>query len=144
MEAEIAEHDFNRDFHVSKPADEESQPADHQSSPDTRYNGWANYETWAVKLWIDNEENTCNYWQETAKELWDDTTPQYEWQTKRDALCIALADRLKNEHEENAPTAEQSSDYTDLLNAALGSVNWYEIAEAMKSSATFAQSMKTL
>lgn len=28
------------------------------------YNGWSNYETWNVKLWIDNEEGSYDYWRE--------------------------------------------------------------------------------
>ena len=31
------------------------------------YNGWANYETWAVKLWFDNEEATYRTWMERAR-----------------------------------------------------------------------------
>ena len=34
------------------------------------YNGWTNYETWNVKLWMDNDESTYHYWQEQTDELW--------------------------------------------------------------------------
>jgi hypothetical protein len=34
-------------------------PTKDPSEKDARYNGWTNYETWAVKLWIDNDEATC-------------------------------------------------------------------------------------
>ena len=36
------------------------------------YNGWHNYETWLVKLWIDNEEGSYNYWREVAQECWNE------------------------------------------------------------------------
>ena len=30
----------------------------------TTYQGWTNYETWAVNLWLDNEEGVHDYWRE--------------------------------------------------------------------------------
>ena len=33
----------------------------------SNYNGWTNYETWAVKLWFDNEEATYRNWMERAR-----------------------------------------------------------------------------
>ncbi len=95
----------------------------------TKYNGWTNYETWNVKLWIDNDEGSYNYWREVAQEVWNDSTPgEYDWQTREQQFVYALADRMKDEFEENSPT-ETSGVYADLLGAALSSVNWHEIAE---------------
>ena len=34
-----------------------------------KYNGWYNYETWNLKLWLDNDEGTYNMVQEKAKAL---------------------------------------------------------------------------
>ncbi len=31
-------------------------------SDEKGYNGWSNYETWNVKLWMDNDEGSYNYW----------------------------------------------------------------------------------
>lgn len=76
------------------------------------YNGYTNYETWAVALWIDNEEGSYNYWRERTQEA---------------ESIHELEDMLKDEHEENMP--EVTGIYSDLLQAALDSVNWYEIAE---------------
>lgn len=28
------------------------------------YNGWTNFETWNVNLWLDNEQSSQEYWQE--------------------------------------------------------------------------------
>jgi len=80
---------------------------------DTRYNGWANYETWAVALWIDNEEPTYHYRCLLARQAID----VYE-----------LSQTLKAWVERLAPDLGASL-FSDLLNAALSEVDWYEIAE---------------
>lgn len=41
------------------------------------YNGWTNYETWLVKLWMDNEQGTQSYFQEQAEQVWKDDPDQY-------------------------------------------------------------------
>jgi hypothetical protein len=85
------------------------------------YQGWTNYETWVVKLWIDNEENSYNYWQERAKELKEEGG---------ELITLGLADELKEAFDEGNPL-EEAGVYTDLLYSALGEVNWYEISESI-------------
>lgn len=97
------------------------------SGPET-YNGWRNYETWAVKLWIDNEEETVNYWRQAAIDAWTDADADATF-THRERARFILADRLKAEHEEAVP--ELTGVWTDLLNAAMSEVGWDEIAESM-------------
>ena len=89
------------------------------------YNGWTNYETWAVSLWIDNEELSYRYWrQEAARCL--------RRSTDKEAASSDLAERLKQEILDNAPTGEPNV-YSDLLTAALSEVNWLEIAASWLS-----------
>jgi hypothetical protein len=38
---------------------------------DQEYNGWTNYETWLVNLWMDNDPGSQDYYRETAKEMYD-------------------------------------------------------------------------
>lgn len=47
-----------------------------------------------------------------------------------DDAVSALADQLKQEINDAAPDLGASC-FADLLNAALGEVNWYEIASSM-------------
>ena len=85
------------------------------------YNGWSNYETWNVALWMDNDEGSYLYWKEQAV----DALSQND--NEKDDAASDLARLLKDEHEENTPTV--TGCYADLLNAALSEVDWYEIAE---------------
>ena len=93
------------------------------------YNGWTNYETWNVKLWLDNDEGSYLYWRERAEERYAEGK-EYEYM---DAATSDLRDELQAFHEENAPAV--SGTYADLLNAALSEVNWYEIAESLMEDA---------
>jgi len=96
-----------------------------------KYNGWTNYETWAVALWLDNDETTCDYWAEAARNCLSEApdAEQVEsgvWTTE-EAATYGLATQLKEDVCSGSPL-EEAGMYADLLNAALGSVNWDEIA----------------
>jgi hypothetical protein len=82
------------------------------------YNGWTNYETWAIKMWIDNEEPSYRHWLERAEAAVEDETEAYEF-----------AQEIKEYHEEALPELEGFA--ADLLGAAMSEVNWQEIAESL-------------
>lgn len=98
---------------------------------DKTYNGWRNYETWCVNLWLCNDQGSDTYWRETAAEVWERAEPgEHSWQDRSEVAVSELADMLKEQVEESAPTSEASM-YTDLLNAALSEVAWRDIADGM-------------
>ena len=94
------------------------------------YNGWKNYETWCVNLWLINEEPSQRYWSETAIEVYQETEPT-QVSTKLEAARYELADRLKDAVEEGNPLADGASMYSDLLQAAMREVDWDRISELL-------------
>ena len=85
------------------------------------YNGWTNYETWNVALWLDNEQGSYGYWTEAAEQAVNNADGD------KDDAAIALAGMLESEHKDAMP--EVTGVFADLLGAALDAVNWREIAE---------------
>lgn len=80
------------------------------------YNGYTNYETWLVALWYGESPE----WMK-------------EYYIKHGASDTA--DRFKEDVEEWANASyndilDGASLYADLLNTAIGMVDWYEIVEA--------------
>ena len=94
-----------------------------------KYNGWTNYETWNVNLWIDNEEGSYSYWREAAQECYDNAEADGSF-TREEQATLDLSHRLKDEFDEAMPELGASC-WSDLLRGALSEVNWYEIAEHM-------------
>lgn len=93
---------------------------------DKTYNGWTNYETWNVALWMDNDQGSQEYWQERAEEIAKVAEDKHE-------ATNALAEEMKDQHEEASQDLleranAQCSVWADLLGAALSEVCWYEIA----------------
>lgn len=100
------------------------------------YNGWANYETWVVNLWMDNEEGSQRYFADLAETAWADAAdskPLWSSQTRRDRAVQEMADQLKIHHEELLPDVDGFA--ADLLNAAMSEVDWREIAEHLVDAA---------
>ena len=82
-----------------------------------KYNGWANYPTWAVHLWLTNEEGLYDESRELVQR-------EYAYLSERE-------DALKEFVEELCPASEEASVQSDLLGWALSQVDWREIAEAL-------------
>jgi hypothetical protein len=80
-------------------------------SEQTEYNGWSNYETWLVSLWLDNDRLTYNALESIKAE-------DLSVQSKAEEL-----EELVRELYEFEPVGIVA----DFVNAAFGRVNWVEI-----------------
>jgi hypothetical protein len=79
-----------------------------------KYNGWKNYETWLVNLWIDNDGGS-EYWADRAEESRD---------------VSDLADEMEAYYADLAGVVIPAFGmFNDLFNSALREVSWYDIAE---------------
>ena len=98
------------------------------------YNGWMNWETWAVNIWIENDEGTQGYWADRAQCLLEQhLRNQREEGAAEEAAVFDLADEMQEQHEDALP--ELTGFAADLLDAAMSEVNWREIARALVEAA---------
>lgn len=92
------------------------------------YNGWNNYETWLVNLWMDNSKESNTFWSGLAEEKYNGAAED-KYLTRPEVAAIDLAEALKEYHNEDCPELPLGI-YSDLLRAALDTVDWLEIAVA--------------
>ena len=98
------------------------------------YQGWPNYETWCVHLWLSNDEGTYRYCRALAAECRaeapnDQRVTDGVW-PEADATKFLLSDRLKEFVTDLNPLSDEATMFADLMNAVLSEVDWHEVAEA--------------
>ncbi len=84
-----------------------------------KHQGWANYQTWAVKLWYNKDRWHQDMCLDIARNGLVTEDPRTH-----------TADALKEYTETVNPLQDDSSMFSDMMNNAIGSVDWYEIADA--------------
>ena len=85
-----------------------------------KYNGYNNYETWLVALWIDNDQ----YYQEMVHEI------AGEYQEDDDTnQCASALKSFVVEMPDVSKVIETGGMVADLVNSTLSDVDWYELSE---------------
>lgn len=94
-----------------------------------KYNGWSNYPTWVVKLWIDNDEILSNKFNRLAKNCYNNAEAG-KYFTRDEYAIFDFKTTLKYYIERLNPL-NNTSMFADLLGGALEEVNWYEISKSI-------------
>jgi len=97
------------------------------------YNGYSNYETWNLMLWINNTEELYQYWEDRITEilLIDDSDPNDLIALNLSDDIYTLSEEIQTETEKNNPLIKFTSFYSDILSNSIQKVNYYEIAKLM-------------
>ena len=91
---------------------------------DETYNGWKNYPTWCVNLWLSNEEPLYREALRLTGHTIDDDEDVTPSQRRQ------VADILKEWVRDDLAPDLGASFSSDLLGYALDCVDWFEIADA--------------
>ena len=83
------------------------------------------YETWAVNLWLSNDEGSYRYWTDRTRELIAECSDEDADHSAQSRLARELEEAVSEECA--IPKANLAA---DLMNAALGEVDWCEIARS--------------
>lgn len=92
------------------------------------YNGYTNYETWLVALWIDNDQGLQEMIQEFAQAAYDEAEAS-EYLTREEEAVATLEKQIEDVIDEMNPLISEASLFSDMLSAAFREVDYREIAE---------------
>ena len=103
---------------------------DHLDAP---FVGSANYETWCIHQWLTTDKDLsrqCRELTAIAADAAVHSSLVFDgiWTTSEAARNL-LTDALRELVGELNPVADQTSLFTDLMDTALGEVDWHEIAD---------------
>lgn len=101
------------------------------------YQGWKNYPTWCIALWINNEESSYRNWRDVAQDCWDESLDcKLSGLPGTDAIMerfnvakCYLSERLKDHFEDACPKLDGF--WADLTQHALDEVHWFEVATSL-------------
>jgi hypothetical protein len=84
-----------------------------------QYNGYTNYETWVVNLWIDNDE----YTQDETRDWMTENHNTFQYKFQLDEAYREFVEELFD-----SPTSGLAG---DLIGHALDNVNWKELTDLL-------------
>jgi hypothetical protein len=99
----------------------------------TEYNGWRNYETWLVNMWLTHDAGGYELLSGKAHTCWSATDEDDTAEDRAVAAVRQLATLLKETYDEELDSLDMppASLWMDMLTGALSTVDWREIAEHM-------------
>lgn len=90
------------------------------------YNGWKNYPTWCVNLWLENDQGVYTTIAHAVASM----------KRSKTLTRVDLADWLKEMVEDLLPAYSlEASMGADLLGYAMDQVDWFEVADGWIESA---------
>ena len=111
-----------RPMREAKKCKRTSKRSNRRTVTEEKYQGWTNYETWLLALHIDNDRGMYEYVKEMVEEVCEDESDEYN-------RIDEVIERLKEMVEEYNPIANKSDFYSDLINAGIRAIDFYEISK---------------